>query len=105
MSNKEQLQASLEGSLLKGLIKRRDFIRYMGAAGLFGVGVSALADNLESIRANQSERGKQPLEAYDYIVCGSGSAGCAIVNRLALDPSVSILLVEAGDWDSSHRRS
>ena len=100
MSTKEQLQASLEGSLLKGLIKRRDFIRYMGAAGLFGVGVSALADNLDAIRANQSERGKQP-EAYDYIVCGSGSAGCAIVNRLAADPGVSILLVEAGDWDSA----
>lgn len=101
MSIKDQLQASLEASLLKGRINRRDFIRFMGAAGLFGAGVSALADNLDAIRANQNERGKMPLDAYDYIVCGSGSAGCAIVNRLAADPGVSILLVEAGDWDSS----
>jgi choline dehydrogenase len=100
MSNKDQ-QALLEAAFIKGRIGRRDFMRFMGAAGLLGAGVDALADNLDAIRANQVERGKTLLAAYDYIVCGSGSAGCAIVNRLAADPDVKILLIEAGDWDTA----
>lgn len=98
---KEQLLASLEASLMKGRIGRRDFLRFMGAAGMLGAGVNALADTLDGIRANQSERGKTLLEAYDYIVCGTGSAGCALVHRLAADPDAKILVIEAGDWDTS----
>jgi choline dehydrogenase len=101
MSTKDQQQTALEAALITGRINRRDFMRFMGAAGLFGAGLPALADTLDAIRANQAERAKTPLAAYDYIVCGSGSAGCAIVHRLAADPNVSILLIEAGDWDTA----
>jgi choline dehydrogenase len=101
MHFKDRLLASLETSLIRGRIDRRAFIRFMGAAGLFGASVSALADTLDGIRANQAERGKVLQNAYDYIVCGTGSAGCALVNRLAADPNVSILVVEAGDWDTA----
>jgi choline dehydrogenase len=101
MSIKDHRQAALEASFIIGSIDRRDFLRFMGAAGLFGAGVPALADQLDAIRANQAERAKTLLDAYDYIVCGSGSAGCAIVNRLAADSTVSVLLVEAGDWDTA----
>jgi choline dehydrogenase len=101
MSIDDRRQALLEARLITGRIDRRAFLKLMGAAGLAGAGVTALAEQLDAIRANQVERGKQPLEAYDYIVCGSGSAGCAIVHRLAADPNVSILLIEAGDWDTA----
>ena len=33
---------------------------------------------------------------FDYVVIGGGSAGCAVAARLSEDPSIAVLLIEAG---------
>ena len=48
--------------------------------------------------------GAPSLEEADIVIIGAGTAGCVLANRLSADPSLSVLVLEAGEDHSEDPR-
>jgi choline dehydrogenase len=60
---------------------------------------SDLPEFADRAAANQRQRLENLRSGYDFIVCGAGSSGSVVARRLAENPSVEVLLIEAGGSD------
>jgi choline dehydrogenase len=53
----------------------------------------------QAVTANQQRLRSNLRTRYDFIVCGSGCSGSVVTRRLAENPDISVLLIEAGGTD------
>ncbi|WP_198030877.1 GMC family oxidoreductase [Cupriavidus sp. amp6] len=90
----------LEAMAIRGAVTREQFAAASASLGAASAAEAGeLADKAIAIGRNLSMQRANLRDRYDYIVCGSGSSGCVVAGRLAENPQVSVLLLEAGGTD------
>ncbi len=69
-------------------MKRREFIRVVGAVGMLG--------------SPAPRRQRSPAREFDVIIIGAGAAGCVLAHRLSANPLTRVLLLDAGRGDDGN---
>ncbi|EIW65340.1 alcohol oxidase [Trametes versicolor FP-101664 SS1] len=85
------------------MARSRSLVKLGAAVALLAVGISAAPRHQRRAGSGiTSDPNAASGKTYDYIVVGGGLTGTTVAARLAEDPSLSILMIEAGGDDRTN---